>query len=67
MEVTDTGDALDDGWAQATTSGGGFGLASVRERLHLLCGDDASLEGTRDDGRRETRFTIRLPFTDAPP
>ncbi len=67
VEVADTGDGLDDDWARVLSSGGGFGLASVRERLRLMCGDDASLQGTRDDARCETRFTISLPFTMSTP
>jgi hypothetical protein len=63
VDVVDTGDALDVGWATvAASDAGGFGLASVRERLRLVFGDRAALEGCRDAARHETRFTIRMPW-----
>lgn len=63
VDVVDTGDALDDDWATAAASdAGGFGLASVRERLRLVFGDRAALEGCRDAAGHETRFTIRMPW-----
>jgi len=58
--VIDTGGGLDDDW-QLPVGSGGFGLASVRERLHLLCGTTASLEGARDEAAGCTRFILRLP------
>ena len=51
---------------EPTRSGGGFGLAQVRERLHALHGDAArfTLE-TRPEGG--TRAEIRLPVTVSTP
>lgn len=64
IDVADTGPGLDASSAATDAADdGGFGLASVRARLRLQCGPDASLEGRRDEARGETRFTLRLPVT----
>ena len=66
VEVVDTGAGLDDTWDAGRSAGGGFGLASVRERLHLLCGAGASLTGHRETATGETSFIVRLPLTAGP-
>ncbi|MFP5380055.1 MAG: sensor histidine kinase [Vicinamibacteria bacterium] len=63
VDVVDTGEGLDAAWAAPDARrAGGFGLASVRERLRLLYGTQASLEGSREAARGETRFSLRVPL-----
>ena len=58
LRVRDTGRGL-----PAAPGGGGFGLNQVRERLHALFGDAASLEAVdAADAEGGALITIRLPL-----
>jgi len=57
VTVADTGV----GFAKAATSGTGVGLANVRERLHLLYGNKATLN-VRENNGGGTAVTITVPY-----
>ena len=51
------------GFGQAHTPGTGFGLNNIRERLHLMFGDQASLTvGPEPDTATGTLASLRLPY-----
>lgn len=65
LDVVNTGRTLSE--EDATSSGPGFGLQSVRERLRSAYGQDISLEMVPGPGGEGTRVTVRMPLqTDAP-
>ncbi len=61
MEVSDTGPGPDHA-ARTETAGEGFGLRSVRDRLHGHFGANASLTLTRDPDRGITLARIEMPL-----
>jgi Histidine kinase/Histidine kinase-, DNA gyrase B-, and HSP90-like ATPase len=65
LDVVNTGRTLSE--EDAASSGPGFGLQSVRERLRSAYGQDISLEMVPGPGGEGTRVTVRMPLqTDAP-
>jgi len=65
LDVINTGRTLSE--EDAASSGPGFGLQSVRERLRSAYGQDISLEMVPGPGGEGTRVTVRMPLlTDAP-
>lgn len=65
LDVINTGRTLSE--EDAASSGPGFGLQSVRERLRSAYGQDISLEMVPGPGGEGTRVTVRMPLqTDTP-
>ena len=65
LDVVNTGRTLSE--EDAASSGPGFGLQSVRERLRSAYGQDISLEMVPGPGGEGTRVTVRMPLqTDTP-
>jgi signal transduction histidine kinase len=65
LEVINSGRALSED--DVTTSGAGFGLQSVRERLRSAYGNDISLDMAPGPDGSGTRVTVRMPLVTAPP
>ena len=65
LDVINTGRTLSE--EDAASSGPGFGLQSVRERLRSAYGQDISLEMVPGPDGEGTRVTVRMPLhADAP-
>lgn len=60
LDVVNTGRTLSE--EDAASSGPGFGLQSVRERLRSAYGQDISLEMVPGPGGEGTRVTVRMPL-----
>ena len=60
LRVFDSGDGLVNADAPLSSTGTGFGLTQVRERLLTLYGADATLTLTRTDGAQEPAGTMAL-------
>lgn len=60
LDVINTGRTLSE--EDAASSGPGFGLQSVRERLRSAYGQDISLEMVPGPGGEGTRVTVRMPL-----
>lgn len=65
LDVINTGRTLSE--EDAASSGPGFGLQSVRERLRSAYGQDISLEMVPGPGGEGTRVTVRMPLTSDTP
>ena len=65
LDVINTGRTLSE--EDNASSGPGFGLQSVRERLRSACGQDIGLEMVPGPGGEGTRVSVRMPLHPASP